>query len=964
MFQSSETRVVFDLIQTWQKEYTQGTLVFPSRTLLKRWENHLLSLFGSLGGVNLTLFAGLIENLTGVRSGERLLWAPDQELIIWGILRNSAHRRTLGIHTHFETGFAREMLRTLREFKGLELLPDDLNEEDLQCPEWFLEFYNTYQKLLADTGWRDPEEAIREALEVVSWSSGIPAPLQNIAFIGFHDAKRLQRHFIKTLDNTVTIQEIAVKNNRYERTDIGIEAIIREKCLSTSFSGGLQGCIGSNREWEIRGMARQIKAYIHEGIAPTEIALVFRSPEKYLPIVHRIFKEFDIPVERQEPLLWKNHPQAKRLLQFLRVWCTQGESNEVLQLLTLHFIGDKGRSVDRLIADRPNNLTSGSLVDWVSWLKESAKKIEPDLGEKILYLANRLMTPTPQSLETWLLFAQEELIGYESASEKNRHLSFESSDVVLQAKQEMDDAFERWLHTARALGYSEIDLSVEDFIRLLEELLLNHECTVPSKTDGVKITNPKEVIGGQFLAILVGGLVEGEFPRNIVSSTPLLKMDYQRLEAKGFPMRLEQDNDQDEWALFGELIHSANSYFFCSRPENDESGRPLIPSAIWRKIEDVHATASWPYYSPANRWDYIPISSQEIRYFQAKTATVKTSLPRVGNQCQTEAERRRNNPSYTGILADRKIIRRLESMFGQTYAFSITALEEYAQCPFVFFCHRILGVTPLERPSLLVSPLENGILYHELLRKFMQNHQGETLAQENYPGYIREIDELFKSLGQAYNDVWEKGPVGHVLKTLQRKTIRQTMEEFIQDEIEWGEKTDGLYRPVYFELSFELKDTVDLQDIPFRIIGKVDRVDQRKDGTRFIVFDYKTGRTPVRREMEEGQDLQLLLYIRALKTEFPEVEPMGGAYYSLKTRERTQGLWRKSFIEESGLRQKGISDTDWDALLDKNLTYIRSYITGIRSGHFSHNSIRCSDYCNYRTVCRHGLTGRISHEFK
>ncbi len=55
-----------------------------------------------------------------------------------------------------------------------------------------------------------------------------------------------------------------------------------------------------------------------------------------------------------------------------------------------------------------------------------------------------------------------------------------------------------------------------------------------------------------------------------------------------------------------------------------------------------------------------------------------------------------------------------------------TTLEQYARCPFAFFMGHVLGVEPMDEPeeALLLSPLEKGSLYHEVLERVPAEGQG------------------------------------------------------------------------------------------------------------------------------------------------------------------------------------------------------------------------------------------------
>lgn len=943
---------ILGLLDHWRNNHQQGTLVFSSRPLMNYYEEHILSKVNCLGGVKFTLLAGFIETITGVRSEERLLWAADQELIIWGLFKEKTADSLSNPFNHTNLSLIREIRKQIKELKQQGITPDSLTDRSWGYPAWLIDIYRSYQELLEQTGWRDTEEAIREATEYIKQNKGYPMNIRNVAFIGFGENSRLEMEFRLALSKWGDIQDINLRFN----SEFDFEQSI--KVRFRPLSEHVEFCIGSNREWEVRGIARQIITYFGDGIPPSQIAVVFRRLDSYLPIVKRIFKEFDIPCTGAKGLSWRKHPMVQQFLQYLRVWVNPGESTEMLRLLSFIGQGEDGRVFDRIKNADSSNSWLRSHRDWPNWLRKNAEIVEPRLAQRMIRWADRLSMSPPEGLEAWLRFTLEQLRYDDSLNEAISWLEPQEQAAMESTLLEIQESIASWIWRIEHMDCRAMRLSPEEFLRLLSDLLLDHQSSAERVQGGVKILSPQELRGAKYKAILVGGLTEGDFPANPILPS-LFRIDDLHMESLGYKARTHRDHLQGERELFRDTINAAESHLFLTRPESDGTGRSYVPSVFWCEINDLVKENHCLRYSPGTRWLYPPISRLEQLCFLAKISPEKGRLSEVGDRCQAEAERRRGVPNYAGYMTSSEILRQLASKFGEEYAFSITALEEYAQCPYAFFCRRVLGVETLQRPNPMISALDKGLLYHDILRSLLERF-GDGLYKEHFPLYIAEIDRLLDQTADAF---WEgDGESSAILRRLQKEGIRQTLREFVAEEIEWEERIDGLYRPALFEAVFSLDGFCDESGASFRLAGKVDRVDKHRDGSRFIVYDYKTGRTPTRREIEEGLDLQLLLYLRAIGIQYPTMKPMGGAYYSLKKKERNPGIWRKAFLEETGLRQKGLEEKEWDELFEQNLQFVKDYVSGIRAGKFNLTLGECGPYCAYQSVCRRGLTGRPVHD--
>ena len=122
--------------------------------------------------------------------------------------------------------------------------------------------------------------------------------------------------------------------------------------------------------------------------------------------------------------------------------------------------------------------------------------------------------------------------------------------------------------------------------------------------------------------------------------------------------------------------------------------------------------------------------------------------------------------------------------------------------------------------------------------------------------------------------------------------------------------------------------------------GKVDRIDV--GGDRCRVIDYKTGKPPSRKLVEQGLRLQVPLYMLAVAELLtpPGQTDMDGLYLQVGAAASELALPGKMPREE---------------LLAVTKQAVQGYAAGIRAGHFpAQPALACPDWCLARTFCRRG----------
>ncbi len=299
--------------------------------------------------------------------------------------------------------------------------------------------------------------------------------------------------------------------------------------------------------------------------------------------------------------------------------------------------------------------------------------------------------------------------------------------------------------------------------------------------------------------------------------------------------------------------------------------------------------------------------------------------------------------SYDGIFTQSASQNLLSARLAGTGGFvSVTALEDYARCPYSYFLKRLLGLTSLEEPEELLdmAPLARGRLLHRILEEFYRSASEQGLLPvELHPDGCRTL------LSQACFEQFEKVPPEErppypFLWQLQRRNLEETLQAFLEWEIE----TATGFIPTGFEVAFGFSKAAGAPvplSLPSGEIlyfqGRIDRIDRY--GNRIRVIDYKTGRKRIKNEsLAGGEALQLPVYLLAASHLYNLAEPAAAEAYNY-------------YLSPTGVKTVLFSGEAWpqkEMLLQEAVEIIYK---GIAAGHFFPYPNPGCRYCDYSPVC-------------
>lgn len=173
---------------------------------------------------------------------------------------------------------------------------------------------------------------------------------------------------------------------------------------------------------------------------------------------------------------------------------------------------------------------------------------------------------------------------------------------------------------------------------------------------------------------------------------------------------------------------------------------------------------------------------------------------------------------------------------------SVTRIETLRRDPYAIYAQYILKLTVLEPLDKPFDPAERGTILHKALEDFVRAFPGPVLPPDA-------ADQLLAAGRAAYGDL------------LNDPAIERFWWPQFERLADWIITTERTRRAQISRVHTEAQGALTLSGLPggdFRLEGRADRVEQRRDGTLAII-DYKSGQPPSLAQVKLGYAPQLPL---------------------------------------------------------------------------------------------------------
>jgi RecB family exonuclease len=392
---------------------------------------------------------------------------------------------------------------------------------------------------------------------------------------------------------------------------------------------------------------------------------------------------------------------------------------------------------------------------------------------------------------------------------------------------------------------------------------------------------------------------------------------------------------------------------------SDDEGRPLAPTAIW---EDLVVAAGSPAVAERRGFSDIVFPLD-----QAPTVRERArSIAWLAAEDRDEALRLAGAAGVTGAIRRALAARRHGTRIGdprllheleEKDPFGVTELDRFGKCSHVWFVERRLNPKRIDEP--VDDRLRLGTIAHTVLNRFYREIPGLLNATSLGPEHAeRAVAEAHRLVDEELVKVRPIVAGDRLKIDLMRWGLRRDIGRLVRR----AARADAPLVPTEFEVSFGTRSAqagrkagVDVG--PARLSGKIDRIDTDPMMTaRALIVDYKTSTIPTGPEIRDKGELQVPLYLLALR-EVLGREPVGGLFISIR-KGATRGIVDAA---EDDVLPPGLVGTDsvdhetFEAVLESARAQAAERVLRMRAGDVRHDPSDagfCQKYCEYGGICR------------
>jgi len=758
---------------------------------------------------------------------------------------------------------------------------------------------------------------------------------------------------------------------------------------------------------EVKTIARLIKKIANErkDIDLSKICVATYRPEKYTNLFREIFPIYGIPANITDRFYLERSPLVSTIVSLLEIPVNGYKISEIVKVLMspyLDFSSVAGREIGS------GNIYSVSMKLKIKsgrdfWRERVCKQIEmikaklqatndedeyeqfererkifeealADFDEfmKVIDEFSGLMTPSEfkgklrEVLRKLRVHEQILKVPRRIATHDEIERDARAYQKFIEVIDELFEVFEFNMRRREkySLGY---------YVELIKKALRRVRYNVRQKYGyGVYITTLEETRGLEFDVMIIAGLVDTEFP-SVYEPEIFLSEGLRKTRRR---------HRLDERYLFYQGVVNFKSHLYLTYPKMDGENE-LVRSRFIDSLEQV-VEFERVKSSELDDWIFSMVELYENygRFLKFKLDEVSgferladkfprlvsdhgDRLAHIYDMAKINISRSEVHDSnyleYEGVI--KPVYEREKAELGghQEKIFSISQIETYSKCPYRYFVERVLSLRGIEEIEELLTPIERGILYHEVLYEFYTKWKetGKSIS-DDVEGAKNLIVEI--ALRKA-----EEFEINHPLWKVEVDELIDNVKKFID-----AEKENRLsFKPAYFEVGFgpkigsrvnvdrELSTIEPVKIGRVKIQGKIDRIDIAGNG--FVIYDYKTGSSvPSKQEVEKGIHLQIPLYIKIAEEIFKmrgkEMEGLGGYNYTVRGKVKRNAVIVEKSIDAKVV-EKAFEKDEFKRRLDDIVDKVGGFVDGILEGKFNlteHDEFlqKICGSCPYIEICR------------
>lgn len=942
----------------------------------------------------------LAEQVAGSKIfGRKMLSRVSQEIMLDGLIRKAIHDGLLkwSVSIATEPGFVKALAGLFDEFKMSGAGPEEVSvafeaieenkEESIPKYRELELLFRLYQKELHDKRFLDIGEVYLLALEALN-DDTVQLPFSRLILAEFSVLSPLRAELLKQLKRYVSIELLfqyeknrpavfsAVAGTYSDLVGMGFETrtiigknekspylahVCQNLYSNTPSFDSSGGCMkiasfaSSRKEMEV--LADEVKRRLLEkDCRPDEVAVIARTRD-YLQNMTPCFAARGIPIDADEAIPLAATSVALLLDRFIKAARGGGDKDSVVPLL-------KSLYVKRRLAIDPDKIEENCLDrvirSWEDWTTGGGDEYEGIVQLQIWADRWQAAAEFGEKAQILIDFLYWVDIPLQLGCERKNNFGRLSADVFqaeIHALKKMHEILYDLIESASFYHSNIRGEGGQDFV-LIFQLAMQGEMIALKRRDagGVQVVTPETASGMLFDSVFLVGMSEGIFPRMQYESWLLSEEERGWFEEAGIFLTRSGNRQKNEDLAFALGMGMAKSRLNISGVKNEDllfSSYVSDLLAIFPAEEVVSKHHSGKEYWPEDEseiFDGRSLGCLLVRkIWQERTnelrwkdlySSLKSNMEIFPDGWNEKAKLEYlKPPEFRGQL-----------QFNQENGdlpHSVTALEIYANCPFVYLTDEVLHLRQWEHAEVGMNERIKGLIWHEVLAGFLGQYRGKRLNPRNSTDYLKELTTLldisvarFVSAKKLVLDVWWKSEAivwqDGLKRWLELEIERQSLEQSVPAYFEWsfGRAPASSSDPYSVAEALALssaEQTVQLQ-------GKVDRVDLLSDGN-FRVIDYKTGKVPSAGQFTKGTVLQVPVYMLAVDR-----------FLGVRNKSESEGEYLS--LAYSGRRMKIPGRNNREEIIKEVTISVLDYAERIRKGDFSPDPTgSCPAYCLNRDCC-------------
>lgn len=441
-----------------------------------------------------------------------------------------------------------------------------------------------------------------------------------------------------------------------------------------------------------------------------------------------------------------------------------------------------------------------------------------------------------------------------------------------------------------------------------------------AESDRVRLQSPR--------AVFVLGVNEGIFPANGATAGLFSTREREELNARGaeLPVLGTESTLREQFVLYSALSAAAERLTITYARQDIAGDAQLAPAGyLLRVLRPLRVSPIRTEAFPAEFW-VVNEATTKSRYAAAlgrdaaEEALLAALLERLGDGDYPAAMRRVAMDAPAGDITPENA----RQLLGRELKLAPTAIDRYYQCPYQFFCDKMLRLRPRQRVEF--SPFESGSAIHYVFQQMVNQYGSRGLCELT----DEEMDGEIRRFLREYIDRMVPDPTTVTarfryqfdrLRLMLGVIVRHLADEFSQSEF-----TAAATEVSVGEGGEVASPRLSAEDgTPISLRGSIDRVDlyHGPEGDYLRVIDYKSGTKEFKfEEVPYGLNMQMLIYLYAAcgdeNHRFGSPQPAGVLYLPsrLEALEVTMDTTSESLAAEvnESLRMKGMLLEDEDIL--------------------------------------------------